>query len=78
MQLEIIAPDKNIYSGEVEYVNFPGIDGLFGVLKDHAPLISGLGKGEISITDNKNQTLSFAINGGVVEITNNKIMVLVE
>jgi F-type H+-transporting ATPase subunit epsilon len=47
MYLEIITPDKNIYKGEVDYVNLPGADGSFGVLKDHAPIISTLKEGEI-------------------------------
>ncbi len=76
MKLDIIAPDKNIYSGEVDYVQLPGIDGLFGVLKDHAPLISGLKKGLVIATDKNNQEQSFNINGGVAEISHNKIVVL--
>ncbi len=78
MHLEIISPDKNIYSGEVNYVQLPGVDGLFGVLKDHAPLISALGKGNVSLTDQANQELQFEINGGVVEVKSNRIIVLAD
>lgn len=77
MRLDIIAPDKNVYSGDVEYVQLPGIDGLFGVLKDHAPTISGLQKGIISVLDSQKQEISFDIQSGVAEISQNKIVVLV-
>ncbi len=78
MVLEIIAPDKNVYSGTVNYIELPGINGLFGVLKDHAPLISALGKGSILITEEGGKELSFDIKGGVVEISNNKAVILAD
>ena len=78
MQLDIISPDESIFSGEVDYVQFPGTNGLFGVLKDHAPLISTLTAGKISIKYNNNEEQSFNINGGLVEVLKNKVIVLVE
>jgi F-type H+-transporting ATPase subunit epsilon len=78
MLLEIITPDKKIYSGEVKSVKLPGSAGSFGVLKDHAPLISSLKKGNVKVVDEQKQSLSFAINGGVVEVLKNKIIVLAE
>ena len=78
MHLEIITPDKTVYQGEVEYVQLPGSEGSFGILKNHAPIIASLGKGELNFTDNKNQKQSMNINGGVVEVLNNKVSVLAE
>lgn len=78
MQLDIIAPDKKVYSGEVEYVQLPGIDGLFGILQDHAPIISGLKKGQVLVTDTDKQEHTFNINGGVVEVSKNKVVVLAD
>ncbi len=78
MQLEIISPDKNVFSGEVSYVQLPGIDGLFGVLNDHAPTISALKKGEILIRDAQNKETSFQVNGGVAEVASNKVVVLAD
>ena len=49
MHLEIITPESKIFSGEADAVQFPGIDGLFQVLNNHAPIISALGKGVIKI-----------------------------
>lgn len=76
MILEIISPDKKIYSGEVSAVKLPGADGSFGVLNDHAPLIASLKKGTVKVTENNNSILNFEINGGVVEILQNKMIVL--
>jgi F-type H+-transporting ATPase subunit epsilon len=77
MYLEIITPDKLVYSGEVTAVTFPGSEGSFGVLKNHAPIISTLKKGKVKVTD-KQTTHTFDVKGGVVEVLNNKITVLAE
>ncbi|WP_276498126.1 ATP synthase F1 subunit epsilon [Pontibacter litorisediminis] len=77
MYLEIITPDKKVYAGEVEAAQFPGANGSFEVLDMHAPLISTLDKGSIRITTNKGQEF-FTVDGGVVEVLNNKIIVLAE
>jgi len=76
MNIEIVTPDKNIYSGEIKLVKLPGTDGSFEVLKNHAALISTLEKGEIKIIDTNNDVKIFNINDGVVEILDNKITVL--
>lgn len=78
MQLDIITPEKNLYSGEVEMVNLPGSDGSFGVLKDHAPIVSTLKAGEVKVVEASKDEKTFDINGGVVEINSNKIIVLAE
>ena len=78
MYLEIITPDKKIYSGDVEAVKLPGAEGSFGILKGHAPIIATLKKGTVKITDIKKIVENFEINGGVVEVLNNKIIVLAE
>lgn len=78
MILEIISPDKKLFEGEVKSIVLPGIDGSFGILDKHAPLISALKKGEIKITDNTFKDQTFPVNGGVVEVLNNKVIVLAE
>ena len=78
MLLEIITPEKKIYSGEVKSVRLPGSAGSFGVLKNHAPLISSLKKGDIKVVDEQKQNHLFPIKGGVVEVLKNKIVVLAE
>lgn len=78
MLLEIIAPDQNLYSGEVDLVQVPGSKGSFEILRNHAPIISTLEEGVIKIVDIKGGTTFFEVGGGVIEAKNNKIIVLAE
>ena len=76
--LEIIAPDQKLYSGEVDLVQVPGSKGSFEILRNHAPIISTLEPGQIRIVDQKGGTRLFDVDGGVIEVKNNKIIVLAE
>ncbi len=78
MLLEIISPDKRLYSGDADLVKVPGSKGSFEILKDHAPIISTLEKGQIKIVAPDGKTTIFEIDGGVIEAKNNKIIVLAE
>ena len=78
MRIEIITPDKTIFEGDVNLVQLPGIDGLFEILNNHAPLISVLKKGKIKVSDKKKKTQFFEINGGIVEVLKNKVLILAE
>lgn len=77
MYLEIITPDKKVFAGEVEAAQFPGTNGSFEVLNGHAPLISTMERGSIRLTTSNGQEF-FTVDGGVVEVLNNKIIVLAE
>ena len=78
MILEIITPEKELFNGEVTSVKFPGTNGGFEILNNHAPIISTLGEGEIRVITTDKNTKKFEINGGVIEMQNNKIIVLVD
>lgn len=95
MQLEIITPESLIFQGEASAVQFPGLDGSFQVLNNHAPIISGLTAGVIKAdltealkttgkvhtaikAENHGKIIHVTIKGGVVEMQNNKIIVLAE
>jgi F-type H+-transporting ATPase subunit epsilon len=79
MNLEILTPEKKIYSGEVYGVQMPGISGSFEVLEKHAPLVSALKAGKVKVLKDKlNHSISYDIQGGFVEVLNNKVTVLVE
>lgn len=78
MTLEILTPEKRLYSGDVYGVQLPGTDGLFEILNNHAPLVSALTKGNIKILKDKSSFETFLIQGGFVEVLNNKATVLVE
>jgi len=77
MNLEIIAPDKKLFKGTVKLVQVPGSKGSFEILKDHAPIISTLEKGRIKIMEtDKTEPIFFEINGGVIEVKKNEIIIL--
>jgi len=78
MHIEIITPDKKIFSGEVSLAQFPGTDGLFEILNNHAPIVSTLTKGKIKVIDAEKQTRYFEIKSGVIEMQKNNIIVLAE
>ena len=77
MQLEIVTPDKKVFQGEVSEASFPGANGAFQVLKNHAPLVSALAKGTVSFTT-KDGKQSMIVDGGVVEVKDNNIVLLAE
>ena len=79
MTLEILTPEKKLFSDTVYGVQLPGITGLFEVLDRHAPLVSALKAGNVKILKDKNNTAAqFTIQSGFVEVLHNKVMVLVE
>lgn len=78
MILEILTPERKIFSGDVYGVQLPGISGLFEVLDKHAPLVSALKVGKLKILNDKTSTSEYAIQSGFVEVLNNKTTVLVE
>tara|TARA_B100000214_G_scaffold156433_1_gene112184 strand:- start:201 stop:437 length:237 start_codon:yes stop_codon:yes gene_type:complete len=78
MILEIITPEKEIFNGEVNSVKFPGTNGEFEILNNHAPIISTLEKGEIRVINTNKNVENFNVNGGVIEMQNNKIIVLAD
>lgn len=78
MKLEIRTPNQSLFSGEVSLVQMPGIDGLFEVLEHHAPLVAALQKGVVRIQDADRKNQIFDINGGVVEVLQDKVLILAE
>ena len=78
MTLEILTPERKIFSGEVYGVQLPGIAGSFEVLEKHAPLVSALKAGKLKILNDKTATTLYNIQSGFVEVINNKTTVLVE
>lgn len=78
MQLEIVTPDEKVFEGEVKLVQLPGTTGSFEILNNHSPIISTLKNGKIKVTGADNSNQSFEIKSGVVELQNNKIIILAE
>lgn len=79
MTLEILTPERKLFSGEVYGVQMPGISGSFEVLERHAPLVSALKAGRIKVLrDKQAHSAYYEISGGFAEVLNNKVTVLVE
>jgi F-type H+-transporting ATPase subunit epsilon len=77
MHLEIITPDRKVFEGEATSVQLPGADGSFEILNNHAPLISALRAGDVNVTGPAGRE-SIRIEGGVVEVLRNQVIVLAE
>ncbi|WP_347923537.1 hypothetical protein [Pontimicrobium sp. SW4] len=91
MHLEIVTPEATLYSGEVESVAVPGVNGEFEMLKDHAPIVSLLKEGYVKVHGNiqldedvedkftkSDKGVWLAINSGTIEMNDNKIIVLAD
>lgn len=78
LHLEIITPEKVLFSGNIKIVKLPGILGSFEILINHAPLISILTQGKIKVKEDNGLLHYFEINSGLVEVSNNEVKVLIE
>lgn len=76
--LEIISPSKVFMSDEVEQVIFPGTEGDLGILSNHMPIITTLRLGLIYVYKDKKVFKKFLVNGGILEMSNNKCTLLTE
>lgn len=77
MKLEILTPESVYYNGEADSVTLPGTMGSFQIRKNHAPIISSLGKGKLSFTVN-GETRKIEVTDGLIEMHDNKITVCVD
>jgi len=77
MNLEIISPEKIVYSGEADAVTLPGLNGSFTILNRHAPIISALKNGVVSYRFNGKEE-EMTINEGFVEAKKNNVSVCIE
>ncbi len=75
MQVDILTPDASLYSGDAQVVTLPGVTGSFQIKNGHAPLISALSKGKV-IVDTGSEKKEFSVNGGIIEVLKNKIVIL--
>ena len=93
MILEIVSPEASLFKGEITSVSVPGVDGSFQILNNHAPIVSLLQKGTVSITApslkfNKevaslftkvnDQNYTLSISSGTLEMKDNKVIVLID
>jgi F-type H+-transporting ATPase subunit epsilon len=75
--LEIVTPEKSVFTGEVDSIIAPGEKGYFQILHNHTPYLSTLQIGMINVREGGNETL-YALSGGFTQVSNNKVTVLAE
>ena len=78
MKLEILTPETTLFNNEVRSVQVPGKSGNFEMLNNHMPIVSSLNEGVIKIIDTNDQKQEITISSGVIEMKNNKIIILAE
>lgn len=92
MYIDIVSPETTLFSGEIQSITVPGTKGFFQILNQHAPIVSTLTKGKVKIKGELNLSEEvrekivlendghyyFPINSGVIEMRNNKIVLLAE
>ncbi|MHB8155830.1 MAG: F0F1 ATP synthase subunit epsilon [Desulfocucumaceae bacterium] len=76
-RLEIVTPEKKLFSGDVRFVVVPGELGQLGFLANHAPLMSGLRIGLVKV-EQEGKTFKVAVSGGFVEVAKNKVTILAD
>ena len=77
LRLDIVTPDKVVLNAEVDYVGAEGVDGQFGLLPQHAPMLSALKVGDLYYRQG-NETRWVFVSGGFAQIADNKVTVLAE
>jgi F-type H+-transporting ATPase subunit epsilon len=77
MRLDIVTPEKKVFSDEIDSVVVPGSEGEIGILKSHAPIVTTLQPGELRYMKNGVET-SLAIGTGIVEVSNDRVSVLTD
>jgi len=77
LMLEIVTPEKMVFSGNIEEVTLPGTEGEFGVLRGHEAFLSSLNIGELNYIKDGKKTY-YAVNVGYAEVTSGKVTVLIE
>lgn len=77
-QLDVITPDRAVFSGTVVSLVAPGVEGYLGILAHHAPLVTALQVGRGRVTDAEGRETYFAISGGFLEVADNRAVLLAD
>ena len=75
---KIVTPDEMVFEGKTTSVVAPGSLGYLGILKDHAPLVTTLDKGNLTYKDESDKVHPFKIEGGFLEVLKNRVLVLTD
>lgn len=77
LQFSLVAPEREVFSGLVDQVDAPGVEGDFGVLPDHAPFMTALREGTVTVFDG-NVRRVFEVHGGFADVTPAGLTILAE
>lgn len=77
-KLEIVTPERSVLNMDATSVVVPGVEGYLGILADHAPLISELGLGKVTVKDESGRDIFLAISGGFVEVRKDEVRILAD
>ncbi len=77
MEIKILTPEKLLFEGEIKNVKLQGLNGKFEILNNHAPIVSVLVKSDVVVKDMEDNEHTFSIKGGMLEMSDNKISILV-
>jgi len=78
MHISILSPDREIFEGNITSIKVPGVDGQFQILNNHAPIVSALVEGPVSITKEGGELYTFSIEKGFLEVLKNEVSLLVQ
>jgi F-type H+-transporting ATPase subunit epsilon len=77
MRVVVIAPDRPVFDGEAQAVTAPAYDGQVGILPRHAPFLTMLGVGRVTVQSGSG-TLSFRVRGGFLQVVDDVVRVVTE
>ena len=78
LKVELVSPEKKIWSGEAVSVSARTLEGDLGILTDHAPLLGVLVDGKVTIKGTDGSTSEFNVSGGFLSVSNNRVSILAE
>jgi F-type H+-transporting ATPase subunit epsilon len=77
LMLEIVTPEKMVFSGKIDEVTIPGTEGEFGVLRGHEAFLSSVDIGELNFIKDGKKSF-YSVNTGYAEVTASKVTILIE
>lgn len=75
--VEIVTPEREVFSEPADFVVVPGVLGYLGILPNHAPIVAGVDIGIIKVIAGNNE-IKFAVSGGFMEVNQNKVVLLAD
>ena len=78
IKVSVISPERTLFEGEVESLVAPAYDGEVGILTDHAPMMTLLGRGELRLTGGSGAGQRFLVEGGFLQVLDNHVRVVTE